>query len=158
MKKSFVLVFAISLMFAGWGCAMFQKQETPNTPAPTKGSQGFNQQFYGFPDVPIPSEVSIVNDRSFVYEAPGFKAGVIVFSGNVDPASLENYFKLNMTKNGWRYINGFRYKDIVLNYMKEDRMCNIRVSRGTFQTELEVWVGPADKDFTMKPGPGDAAK
>ena len=156
MKKLIVICFALSLICAG--CAAFQqKQTTSDTPAASK-PQGFNQQFYGFPDVPVPQEVEIVNERSFVYETPSFKAGVIVFSGNVDPASLENYFKINMSKNGWRYINSFRYKDIMLNYMKDDKTCTIKISRGAFQTELEVWVGPADRGSIIKPGPTDGTK
>lgn len=153
MKKIIILCFAVSLVCAG--CAAFQKQSEP---APTTKGQGFNQAFYGFPDVPVPKEVDIVNERSFVYETPTFKAGIIVFSGNVDPGSLENYFKLNMSKNGWKYINSFRYKDIVMNYQKEDRTCNIKISRGAFQTELEVWVGPADKGGMQKPAPANGPK
>jgi hypothetical protein len=155
MKKLIVMFFAISLVCAG--CAIFQKQGASDTPAPAK-TQGFNQQFYGFPDVPVPKEVDIVNERSFVYETPSFKAGVIVFSGNVDPASLETYFKINMPKNGWKYVNSFRYKDIVMNYVKADRTCNIKISRGAFLTDLEVWVGPADNRSVSKPGPGDGTK
>ncbi|HBL23245.1 MAG TPA: hypothetical protein DDZ40_03920 [Deltaproteobacteria bacterium] len=148
MRKIIVLCFALSLICAG--CAAFQKKDEPAPPA--KG-QAFNQTFHGFPDVPVPTEVQIVNERSFVYETPTVRAGVIVFTGNVDPASLENYFKVNMSKNGWRYINSFRYKDTVLNYMKDDRTCNIKISRGAFQTELEVWVGPADNRSIQRPGP-----
>lgn len=153
MKRLIVMFFAISLICAASGCAVFQKQDSTDTssPPPSK-TQGYNQQFYGFPDVPIPKEVEIVNERSFVYETPSFKAGIIVFAGNVEPASLESYFKLNMAKNGWRYVNSFRYKDIVLNYMKEDKTCNIKISRGAFRTELEVWVGPADRVPVSKPG------
>lgn len=156
MKKLIVICFALSLICVG--CAAFQQKQTASdTPAPSK-PQGFNQQFYGFPDVPVPKEVDIVNERSFVYETPAFKAGVIVFSGNVEPASLENYFKINMSKNGWRYINSFRYKDTVLNYVKDDKTCNIKISRGAFQTELEIWVGPADKGSITRPDPMDGKK
>ncbi len=151
MKKLIIMCFALSLICAG--CAMFDKQSssTSDTQAPPK-AQGFNQAFYGFPDVPVPKEVEIVNERSFVYETPAFKAGIIVFSGNVDPESLETYFKINMSKNGWRYINSFRYKDIVMNYMKEDKNCNIKISRGAFKTELEIWVGPADRGGSVERG------
>ena len=90
--------------------------------------------------------------------APASKAGVIVFSGNVDPASVESYYKLNMAKNGWKYINSFRYKDIVMNYAKEDKTCNIKISRGAFQTELEIWVGPADKGSFPKSAPPNGPK
>lgn len=153
MKKVIILCFVMSLIIAGSGCSYFQKNGSQaNEPAQTPGkAQGFNQAFYGFPDVPIPKEVEMVNERSFVYETPSFKAGVIVFSGNVEPGSLENYFKINMSKNGWKYVNSFRYKDIVLNYVKENKTCNIKISRGSFQTELEVWVGPADASISPRP-------
>lgn len=154
MKKIMILCFILCLTFAG--CAAFQKQGSE--PAPASKTQGFNQAFYGFPDVPVPKELDIVNDRSFVYETPTFKAGVIVFSGNVDPASVESYYKLNMAKNGWKYINSFRYKDIVMNYAKEDKTCNIKISRGAFQTELEIWVGPADKGSFPKSAPPNGPK
>jgi hypothetical protein len=154
MKKIMILCFVLCLSFAG--CAAFQKQESE--PASASKTQGFNQAFYGFPDVPVPKELNIVNDRSFVYETPTFKAGVIVFTGNVDPASVESYYKLNMAKNGWKYINSFRYKDIVMNYAKEDKTCNIKISRGAFQTELEIWVGPADKGSFPKSAPPNGPK
>ncbi|HOW56289.1 MAG TPA: hypothetical protein PLR60_16740 [Syntrophorhabdaceae bacterium] len=153
MKGIIIFCFAVSLICAG--CAAFQQKSEPTTPPK---QEKFNQTFHGFPDVPIPNELNIVNDRSFVYETPTFKAGVIVFSGNVDVVSLENYFKINMSKNGWRYINSFRYKDVVLNYVKDDKTANIKISRGAFQTELEVWVGPADKGAIQKPAPGNGPK
>lgn len=153
MKRIIILCFAVALICAG--CAAFQKQSEPTEP-PKK--EGFNQTFYGFPDVPIPKEMNIVNDRSFVYETPTFKAGVIVLNGNVDVTSLENYFKINMSKNGWRYINSFRYKDVVLNYVKDDKTANIKISRGAFLTELEVWVGPADRGTIQKPAPVNGPK
>lgn len=146
MKKIIILCFVLSLLFGG--CAGFQRQADTTPP---DDQEDFNQAFYGFPDVPIPKELKMVNDRSFVYEAPGLKAGVITFSGNVDVTSLENYFRIHMPKNGWRYVNSFRYKDIVLNYVKADKTCNIKISRGAFQTELEVWVGPAERDAIQRP-------
>jgi hypothetical protein len=154
MKKIMILCFALSLACAG--CAAFQKQSSE--PASASKGQAFNQAFYGFPDVPVPKELDIVNERSFVYETPSFKAGVIVFTGNVDPSSIESYYKVNMAKNGWRYINSFRYKDIVMNYAKDDKTCNIKISRGAFQTELEIWVGPADKVSIQKPASPNGPK
>jgi hypothetical protein len=130
------------------GCALFQKNGSENPP-PAK-QEGPNQVFYGFPDVPVPKELSIVNGKSFVYETPTFKAGVLSFDGDVDPQSLENYFKVNMAKNGWKYINSFRYKDVVFNYIKEDKTCNIKISRGAFSTDVEIWIGPADKGSIQK--------
>jgi len=132
MKKIMILCFALSLVCAG--CAAFQKQGSE--PAPASKTQGFNQAFYGFPDVPVPKELDIVNDRSFVYETPTFKAGVIVFSGNVDPASVESYYKLNMAKNGWKaeeaVIAGF------MNFAKDNRNVQIIIQAQDGQTAVVV--------------------
>ena len=146
MRKFIILSCVMLLVFSG--CALFQKNGSENPP-PAK-QEGPNQVFYGFPDVPVPKELNIVNGKSFVYETPTFKAGVLSFDGDVDPQSLENYFKVNMAKNGWKYINSFRYKDVVFNYIKEDKTCNIKISRGAFSTDVEIWIGPADKGSMQK--------
>lgn len=146
MKKCIILSFVMLLVFAG--CALFQRNASESS-AKAK-QEGPNQIFYGFPDVPVPKEMTIINDRSFVYETPNFRAGVLFLSGNVDLQSLENYFKMNMAKNGWRYINSFRYKDVVLNYTKDDKTCTIKMSRGAFESDAEIWIGPADKGSIQK--------
>jgi hypothetical protein len=134
------------------GCTLFQRYNL-SSPAQPK-QEGPNQLFYGFPDVPIPQELTIVNDKSFVYETSVFKAGVLFFTGNVELQSLENYFKINMPKNGWKYVNSFRYRDSILNYIKDDKTCNIRMSRGTFSSDVEIWVGPAEKGTIQKSNEG----
>lgn len=146
MKRCIILFFVMLLVFSG--CALFQRNDAEG--AARAKQEGPNQVFYGFSDVPVPKEMSIINDRSFVYETPTFKAGVLFLSGNVDLQSLENYFKINMAKNGWRYINSFRYKDVVLNYIKDDKTCTIKMSRGAFETDAEIWIGPADKGSIQK--------
>lgn len=141
MKKCIILSVVMLLVFGG--CTLFQKMSS-ESPAQAK-QEGPNQIFYGFPDVPVPKEMTIINDKSFVYETPNFRAGVLFLSGNVDLQSLENYFKINMAKNGWKYINSFRYKDVVMNYVKEDKTCTIKMSRTAFEADVEIWIGPADK-------------
>jgi hypothetical protein len=133
---------------------MFKGSKTSEEAAQPR-QEALNQAFYGFPDIPVPKELTYVPENSFIYENPSMRAGVMFFNGNVEMQSLENYFKINMAKNGWRYINSFRYKDVVLNYQKEDKTCNIKMSRGTFQTEVEIWVGPAEKTTPQK---GNAPK
>ncbi len=147
MKKTLILSCLMVVMLSG--CAVFQKNSTEVAVQPKP--EGPNQVFYGFSDLPIPKELAIVSEKSFVYETTGLKAGVLYFSGNVDMQSLENYFKVNMAKNGWKYINSFRYKDIVLNYTKDDKTCNIKMGRGPFVTDVEIWIGPGEKVGGQRP-------
>jgi hypothetical protein len=138
MRKIAVL-FCIMVLFVS-GCTLFQKPVKDETTQPGPGT--LNQTFYGFPDIPVPSELNFVKEKSFVYEAANLRVGVMCLSGNVDLQSLENYFKINMIKNGWRFVNSFKFKDVTLNFIKDDKTCNIKMVKDSFNAEVEIWVGP----------------
>jgi hypothetical protein len=140
MKKSFVLL--IMMLFVISGCAYFNKSTAKEEPAPPKFEQ-LNQAYYGFPDVPVPKELRLVNEKSFIYETTNLRAGVLVLRGNVELQSLENYFKVNLIKNGWKFVNSFKFREVALNFMKEDRTCNIKMTKDSFDAEIEIWVGPS---------------
>lgn len=137
-----VVISCILLIFVS-GCTLFQKDMKEDS-APSRQNT-MNQTFYGFPDIPIPKELEFVRNRSFVYETPNLKAGVMVLSGNVDLQSLENYFKVNMIKYGWKFVNSFKFSDITLNFTKEDKTCSIKMMKPATaftSTDVEIWVGP----------------
>lgn len=140
MKKGFVLF--VMMLFIVSGCAYFNKGTAKEEPAPPKFEQ-LNQAYYGFPDVPVPKELRLINEKSFIYETTNLRAGVLVLRGNVDLQSLENYFKINMIKNGWKFVNSFKFKDVALNFTKEDKTCNIKMTKESFDAEVEIWVGPS---------------
>ncbi len=140
MKKCLVLL--VLMCFAVSGCAFFNKSATKDE-APQPKYEQLNQAYYGFPDVPVPKELKLVNEKTFVYETVNLRAGVLVLRGNVDIQSLENYFKVNMIKNGWKFVNSFKFKEVALNFMKEDRTCNIKMTKDSFDAEVEIWVGPS---------------
>ena len=145
MKKWAVLFVAVLVMATGCNTmkSWFGQDE------PVSKTDTPNVAYYSFPDVPIPKELELVRDKSFVYETQSLRTGLIVLSGNVDIDSLEQYFRTNMARNGWRFINSFKYNTIILNYLKEDRASHIRISRSTFSTTVEIWVGPLDKSSGM---------
>ena len=142
MKKA-VIAVAVFLLFAA-GCSYFQKSDVPDQGAAQK-MEVPNVVFYTFPDIPVPKELTLVREKSFIYETPSVKAGVLFLTGNVEIGSLENYFKANMAKNGWRFVNSYKYNDVILNFVKEDKASNIRATRDTFATQVEIWVGPVDR-------------
>ena len=41
------------------------------------------------------------------------------------------------------HINSFKFKEVALNFAKEDKTCNIKMSRDSFDAEIEIWVGPS---------------
>ncbi|MCX5813060.1 MAG: hypothetical protein NT178_11015 [Proteobacteria bacterium] len=142
MRKIVVVFFIVLLFFSG--CTYFQKPVKDETPQ--SGQDALNQTFYGFPDIPLPTELKFVREKSFIYETANLRAGVMYLNGNVDLQSLENYFKINMIKNGWKFVNSFKFRDIALNFVKDDKTCNIKMVKDSFNAEVEIWVGPASSN------------
>jgi hypothetical protein len=150
------VILVVMLFVIVSSCSMFRNNtDTANRTGQAK--DGSNAAFYSFPDIPLPRELSLIREKSFIYEAPGMKVGVLLLSGNVDMESLENYFRANMAKNGWRFVNSYKYNDMILNFVKEDRASNIRITRETFTTHVEVWVGPVEKSGRGTPTMGSRA-
>jgi hypothetical protein len=143
MNKYSVLLLVV-MLFAAAACASSTGSSVHEGQSATKDEIP-NITYYTFSDVPIPRELELVRDRSFVYETSNVKAGVLVLSGNIDIDSLEQYFKANMPKNGWRLVSDFKYATVILNYMKDDKAALIRMSRENFSTVAEIWVGPVSK-------------
>lgn len=148
MRKGMVLLMTVAVLFGFLsGCATF-KQWTGQSETQKPKEEGPNQTFHGFPDIPLPKEMTLARDRTFIYEAPGIKAGVLVATGNVETPSLENYFRVYMPKNGWKFVNGYKYGDSIMNYTKDDRSASIRISStAILATQVEIWVGPLERQY-----------
>jgi PBP1b-binding outer membrane lipoprotein LpoB len=149
MKRLLAMVFVVALVVSG--CATFDKWMGKEEEKPKPKFETPNQVFYTFPDIPIPKELNLIKDRTFIYETQNLKVGVLVLEGNLEMESLESYFKINMGKNGWKFVNSFKFRDVVLNFAKEDKTANIKMSRPGFSTEVEIWVGPSDKVSVQRP-------
>ncbi len=151
MKKWAVLVLAVLLLATG--CTTIKRWTGQEEQQPMSKTEAPNVAYYSFPDIPVPKELELVRDKSFVYETANLRTGVLVLSGNVDINSLEQYFKTNMAKNGWRFVNGFKYATVMMNYVKDDKAALLRISRENFSTWVEIWVGPLDKPMGMGAAP-----
>jgi hypothetical protein len=96
----------------------------------------------GFEDIPVPVNVDLSHDESFIYESQVFRAGVLVYYGYVKIDSLVSYFKNAMPQQGWRLVNSFFYKGATLNFDKGNRSAVITINRGRFRSRVEIRVGP----------------
>jgi hypothetical protein len=139
------VVAVIILLCLVSGCSYFRGSTASTNAIGKTSTDGPNIVFYSFPDIPLPKELTLIREKSFIYETANMKVGVLLLTGNVDIVSFENYFKTNMVKNGWRFVNSYKYNDMILNFMKDDRSANIRTTRETFTTQVEIWVGPLEK-------------
>ena len=96
-----------------------------------------------FGDVPVPSELERDPELSFVYEAPGVTMGVVTLSGYYKGDSIARFFRGEMPKRGWQFLNAFSEGNhYMLNYLKDDRSCVISIRERPLSTRVTIKVGP----------------
>ena len=98
-----------------------------------------------FPDVPIPKELDLDANESFVYMTPEFATGNMVYKGNVEYESLLKFFEDTMAKNGWTLQASLKYTRTLLFYQKESRICLINMQITSINIRVEIWVAPLEK-------------
>jgi len=163
-RFAWTLLF-VSLFGLAWtGCSSTVKphepattapaSETTTTTAPASGtttapppasSSKYQAKYYFFDDILVPGELEYDQKKSFVYETPQFKAGVLYFSKwNLDTDSIMTFFLYNMEKDGWKMITSYRGKESHLTFYKPDRGCTIRLTSSWLgKAYVEIRVGPA---------------
>ena len=114
--------------------------------APDQPAQQPTESYYDFDDVPVPSQIELQPKQSIIFETPNIKAGVIVFTGRVDPLSLFNYFVVALKNEGWHLRSYFKYQRYIMVFEKPTKDCIIRIIEDGYNTSLQVWVTPRFKE------------
>ena len=117
--------------------------QTTTAPPPASPSK-YQAKYYFFDDVLVPRELEYDQEKSFVYETPQFKAGVLYFSKwNLDTDSVMTFFLYNMEKDGWTMVTSYRGKESHITFTKPDRGCTIRITSSWLgKAYVEIRVGP----------------
>ncbi len=134
-----LLVILIGWVWVGCSSTVKERREEPVT-SEWRGSG----KYYNFDDVLVPGELKYKQNKSFIYETPRFKTGVMVFSKWwLDVGSLMDFFTYHMEKDNWKLVNSFRGKESILNFSKPDKTCTVRITEKWYgTTEVEISVGP----------------
>ena len=135
----FLSIILISLLWMGCSSTVKERQGEP-----PKGEGESVGKYYHFEDVRVPRELNYRQNKSFIYETPRFKTGVLVFSKwRIDVESLIDFFTYHMEKDNWKLVNSFKGKESVLNFSKPDKTCSIKITEKWYgTTEVEIRVGP----------------
>jgi len=148
-RKSVMAMLLVVLLGTVWmGCSTTVKERQQGQPVtgPTRDTSAeaeWSGKYY-LDDVRVPSELNYKPNRSFVYETPKFKAGVMVFTKwRLDVTSMIEFFTYNLEKDNWKLINSFRGKESFLNFTKPDKTCSIKIVEKWYGTVVvEIRVGP----------------
>jgi hypothetical protein len=148
-RKSVIALLLVICFVGVWmGCSTTVKERQQGQPVTGPAGEakadweGMGK--YYLDDVRVPSELNYKPNKSFVYETPKFKAGVMVFTKwRLDVSSLIEFFTYNMEKDNWKLINSFRGKESFLNFTKPDKTCTVKmVDKWYGTTMVEIRVGP----------------
>jgi hypothetical protein len=142
--------FLIGLALSISACGLMSKPDAgaQKKPTPTKSGETVNQatpvtMIAEFDDIPVPVELSRKDEESSVYEAPGFAVGVIVYEGYYKSGSISKFFRAEMPKYEWQFINAFSEgKRYTLTFLKANRSCSISIEEGSLSTRMVIRVGP----------------
>jgi len=147
-RKVVYLVLIVVLGMVWTGCSSTVKERRGE---PSKVETGevspykeYKGRYYHFNDVLVPEELHYKQGKSFVYETPRFKAGILVFrKWWLDVDSLITFFTYHMERDNWKIVNSFRGRDSMLNFSKPDRTATIKIIEKWYgTTEVEIQVGP----------------
>jgi len=101
-------------------------------------------RYYRFEDVPAPDNFKLDQSKSFVYETPSLKAGILLYTGGGSLADAVDFYKEEMSQYGWSLVNIFEHDGVDMIFDKEGWNCRINISKGFRTNKIEIKIGPKD--------------
>jgi len=138
-----IIIMCMLLTFISSSCAE-NKQKPPETLAPVSEEKSPKEftTYYDFEDIPVPKEMKLITEKSFLVEYANLKGGIMHFEGRVEALSLFNFFYVGLQKDGWNLVGYFKYGPYILLMEKPDRVCVVRIEDSGWNTNLEIWITP----------------
>ncbi len=95
-----------------------------------------------FPDFPVPRQLEVMTDESFILSLPQFRGGIIVLKGSIPPESVQNFFLAELPKRGWRFVSSLSSKASFLAFRKDGGgQCLIKYQGLAFnRSKVEIWL------------------
>lgn len=128
------------------GCSIFTKGSVGPKAASGAGHPGSSEKlgrYYDFDDIQVPPSLKLDKSRSILFRVGSFKAGVLVFTDNVESESLINFFVETMSRDNWVLKSTFKYPQVALFFAKKGKTCVITIKEHTFSTDVSIWVAPS---------------
>lgn len=140
LAAALVLALLLGLLA---GCSLFKNDsDAAATASGDRPRQGALGRYYDFDDIQVPVQLKLDKEQSTIFRVGTFKAGVLVFSDNVELESLINFFIESMAKDNWTLKGSFKYPKAALFFAKPGKTCVIQITEGWMKTTAELWVAP----------------
>jgi len=153
--KRLVSVF-VMLVFVAMSSVVYcqEKQTSDTSPTPkktdtrekkdTKKDELSEEQLLphrDIKDIPVPYLMKLDKENTYLMDVKGMKLGLLTYTGRVDGYSLAENIKANFAEEKWKLQSMQNYKKTVsLSFTKDERICNVFIEEGFFNTRLEIRI------------------
>jgi len=145
MKRLLVVAMLLMVAISISGC--MQKAVTSESAGSTEAAPP--AAAYRFEDLPVPATMNLIRSDSYIFEAGGFRAGILVYEGKDEPADLVKYYRENMPQHNWKLVSVFEHEQANLVFEKPGWNCNITIAKSAVPmqpTRLTILVGPVEAE------------
>ncbi len=144
MRMSRLALVLMSLVMAAVlaACSGTDPKIYQSTASQAQANRQGKGRYFDFNDILVPSGMTLMREQSVLFKVGDMKAGVIMFSDNVDADSVFNFFQESMAKDAWTLMGSNKYPTMSLFYAKPGKTCVIHIKRGMFTTDVAIWVSP----------------
>ncbi len=144
--KKYRWPWLILALFFLWSCSTTTaKKPTPESAPPKPFYTGTE-----FPDIVIPKDLSLDQNKSMLVHTKNYVGGVLVAKGRVKASSLEEFFKNQLRARGWDLVGSIYYRNILLAFKRPNGFCMIYITGSSFNTEVQIWASETLSDDTYR--------
>jgi len=143
MGKRTIEFLFILLFFSG--CATWEAWDIGSDDNSEPPPPPITDTAHPFSDIPVPSDFSRDNVKSWIYESGSgtVKVGRLFFSGWKKLDYVLPFYENEMLNKGWNLVNSIKTeKKHILNYEKEGWVSTIMLRSNIVSTFIEIQVGP----------------
>ena len=102
-----------------------------------------NAANFKFEDLPIPNNLNIINDDSFVYETDNYRTGIIKYQGKDNFKNVGNFFKGELPKYSWDLVNSIEFKEVMQLVFEKPGWVNvIYIEQNGSNVIVTITIGP----------------
>ncbi len=148
MKKIILILLLLSFISAFSGCKMVEEVTKKDKPVITKVE---NMANFRFEDLPVPNNLTLLNEDSFVYETDNYRTGILKYRGNDNYKNIGNFYKGELPKYNWVLISSIEYQQVIqLIFQKPGWITVLYIKQDGSTVYLTITIGPMSNPIKIK--------
>lgn len=147
-SKNLILTAATAALLSA--CTQGTTGLAPTTTAADAAAQGQGgaattpeKAFNRFPDIPVPTQARMDNDRTLVFGSGESWYGQLGLGTEHAPDTMFDFYKQELTGFGWQEVTSVRAPVSILTYERQGRVLSIQIEKGTINgAKVTLTVSP----------------